>query len=276
MAPLPAQVRRITSKLAGQRFGRNVLRDHEHRPPSAATIVELFDREWVSQLPPDVGVPAGSSPTFDDPRMHWALPKLGVEGASVLELGPLEGGHTYMLERAGAERIVAIESNRRAFLRCLATRELVGLERTRFLCGDFLGYLRETDETFDVCVASAVLYHLLDPVELIELLARRVRRLYLWTVYYDEDILKGSSRFRAPQRATTAGFEHTLHPRPYSRIGVRLASYPGGANRTASWLSRDDLLAALEHFGWGEIEVGLERSDADPGPSLGVTARRAA
>ena len=53
----------------------------------------------------------------------------------MLELGPLEGAHTYMLDRAGASEVVAIEGNTRAFLKCLITKELLSMPSARFLVG---------------------------------------------------------------------------------------------------------------------------------------------
>jgi hypothetical protein len=267
----------MLSKLAGQRIlvRGSALRHHERRAPSPQTVVDVFDGEWVSRLPPELGVEAGESPTFDDPRLHWALPRLAVQDASVLELGPLEGGHSFMLECAGAQSVTAVEANRRAFLRCLAVRQLLGMERVDFLCGDFVAYLRSSNHVYDVCVACGVLYHLLDPVELISLLADRARRLFIWTHFYDERVLAGSRRFGSPRPATTDGFTHELHPRRYSRVGLRLASFPGGSNPSASWLSKADLLAALEHFGWTDVELGLETSQSDPGPALALVARNA-
>ena len=278
MPDLGARARRATSKLSSQRvlFGGTALRQHERRAPSPQTVIDAFEGEWFSRFPDEVGVKAGDSPTFDDPRLHWSIPKLDVAGASVLELGPLEGGHSYMLERAGAASILAIESNRRAFLRCLATKELVDLRATRFECGDFLEFLRASDETFDVCVACGVLYHLLDPVELLALLSRRARRVFIWTHHYDPEVLAGSRRFGPPTRRTTEGFEHQLHPRPYSRIGIRLAGFPGGSNRSAAWLGRADLIGALAHFGWSDVEVGGETRDTYPGPAISLVARNPA
>ena len=60
----------------------------------------------------------------------------GVTEKTILELGPLEGGHSYMLDRAGAAQVVAIEGNARAYLKCLIVKELLGLPRVQFLCGD--------------------------------------------------------------------------------------------------------------------------------------------
>ncbi len=178
-----------------------------------------------------------------------------------------------MLERGGADSILAVESNRHAFAKCLATAQVTGMTKARFVCGDFLELLREADETFDVCVACGVLYHLVNPVELISLLSRRARRLFIWTHVYDATLLSGSRRFKDPVQAEFNGFSHLLYPRPYNRFGLRLSRFPGGMNRSAAWLSRDDLLAALAHFGWTDVEVGLETHDEEPGPALCLTAR---
>ena len=78
-------------------------------------------------------------------------------GRTVLELGPLEAGHSYLLERLGAAEIVGIEANTRAYLRCLVVKEILGLGRARFLCGEFVSYLRTSDRRFDLAVASGVL-----------------------------------------------------------------------------------------------------------------------
>ena len=47
-------------------------------------------------------------------------------GKTVLELGPLEGAHTYQLHQRGAN-IVAVEASKQAYLKCLITKEIVGL-----------------------------------------------------------------------------------------------------------------------------------------------------
>ena len=218
-----------------------------HRPRRQSTP---SPGDWLSRFPQSLGIEAGEAPTFEDPRLEWAIPRVRVDRARVLELGPLEGGHSYMLEQAGASSVLAIESNRNAFARCLVTAHLTGLERSRFECGDFVEFLRGCEETFDVCVACGVLYHLVDPVELISLLSTRAKRLFLRTHHFDESISGSSRRFQSPLDSECDGFRHRLHPRPYSRIGLRFASFPGGTNRTASWLSRHDLMGSLEHFGW--------------------------
>lgn len=116
--------------------------------PRAQKQLDLFAGAWTSTVPvPGESTTSGPrADLFDDERLGWALAQAGsIHGKRVLELGPLEGGHTFMLERAGAGEIVAIEALVPAFMRCLIVKNLLGL-RARFLLGDFVEFLRETTE----------------------------------------------------------------------------------------------------------------------------------
>jgi Protein of unknown function (DUF1698) len=83
---------------------------------------------------------------------------------TVLELGPLEGAHTYRLQQLGAGRILAIESNVEAYLKCLIVKEALGMKRAEFMLGDFTLYLQECTERFDLVFCCGVLYHMQDPL----------------------------------------------------------------------------------------------------------------
>src|SRR5689334_5536438 len=170
----------------------SALDQYTRSPPSPENALDIFAGEWLCKLPPPfAGLQAGTIPAFDDPRLHWGLGELGgVADQRVLELGPLEGAHSYLLERAGAADVLAVEANTHAYLRCLVVKEILALRRCRFVLGDFVRLL-ETDATrFDVCIASGVLYHLRDPARLIALLARVTDRLFVWTHYYDPAVVE--------------------------------------------------------------------------------------
>jgi len=254
---------------------------HVEGSPSPQAVLDVFAGEWASRLPPPYdGLRAGDSRLFEDERIRRALQRFGpLDGQSVLELGPLEGGHTYMALQAGAERVVAVEGNARHFLKCLAVKHLLGLDSADFRLGDFVAMLREQPEEYDLVLAQGVLYHMVDPVELVALTAERGRRLALWTQYYDADRVAGlGPRIRRhfaaePEAAVTRGFAHARHRFDYG-IGRKLVGFYGGNCSYANWLERDVLLAALEHFGWREIEVGLDEPDHAHGPCLSLTAIR--
>jgi hypothetical protein len=244
--------------------------------PSAQAAIDLFRGEWVSRLPSPLR--GGEAPLFDDPRVTWGIEELGpLTGARILELGPLEGGHTWMLERAGAASITAVEAHPKAYLRCLVVKEAVGMQRSRFLFGDFMRYLAETDEVYDVCWASGVLYHLRNPAELIELAARRAPRLFVWTHYYDPEIARSNEflrkRISREVPATHAGFAHTQHRFDYG-ITFDLGRFCGGTAPHASWLTRDTLLDCLAHFGWQVVATGFEEPHHPHGPAIALACRR--
>ncbi len=113
-------------------------------PPSDLNAVNIFAGEWLSSMPscrPDL--PAGPVPLFEDGMVHWAIAELGgIQGQRILELGPLEGGHSYILQNLGAASVVPIESNTRAFLKCLIVKNLFDLDRVHYLCGNFIDYMQ--------------------------------------------------------------------------------------------------------------------------------------
>jgi hypothetical protein len=256
-----------------------ILDQYVRSAPSSQNALDIFKGEWWSSLPaPHSALQAGQLPLFDDPRIHWAIEALGgVQGKKVLELGPLEGGHTYVLERAGAQSILAIEASTKAFLKCLVVKELLDLQRSRFVLGDFEEYLRAGGERFDAAIASGVVYHVRNPVELIHNLARVCDRLFIWTQYYIKERLDAiphmAGRFPGSQEAEYAGFRHTQHRYFYGDF-LNTSRFAGGSEEHSHWLSRDDLLGALRHAGLTEIVIGAEEITHANGPAISLLASR--
>ena len=247
--------------------------------PTPQNALDIFRGEWLCKLPPPFDdLTTGSIPAFDDPRIHWALGEIGgVAGRTVLELGPLEGGHSYLLERAGARAVLAIEANAHAYLKCLLVKEILGLERCRFVFGDFVPYLASGEHRFDVCLASGVLYHMADPVALLALLARATDRVCLWTHYYDAAVIDRHATLRAAFVASvsriTEGFTHTVFRQEYGgALGVPW--FCGGNAAYSHWMTRQDILDCLAHFGFTDVRVGMEDPDHAHGPCLTVVATR--
>jgi len=225
---------------------------------------------------PFAGFKAGSVGLFEDPRIAWALAEFGgVAGQTVLELGPLEGAHSYMLERAGAASILSIEANPEAYLKCLIVKETVGLERTHFLCGDFLEYLRNSPPPYDAAIASGVLYHMVEPAQLIGLLAAITKRLYLWTHYYDAKLVasdrKLAGMFTGAREGGYAGFRHRLYRYEYwGSFGSR--RFCGGSRPHAHWMTRQDILECLRHFEFTDIRTSFDAPEHPDGPAFAVVA----
>ena len=247
--------------------------------PSAQNALDIFKGRWWSRMPePFAQFEAGSIDLFEDPRVAWAISELGdLQGQAVLELGPLEGAHAYMLERAGVASVTSIEANPEAYLKCLIVKETIGLERTRFLCGDFLEYLRNSPPPFHAVIASGVLYHMVEPVDLIYLLSRITGRLYLWTHYYDEKLVaadrKLSAMFSGKRETDYRGFRHTLFRYEYwGSYGAR--RFCGGSRPQAHWMTREDILGALRYFGFADIRQSFDAPVHPDGPAFALVALR--
>lgn len=272
--------RRKNSAVRFDLSGDNALDNYVTSAPCVQNALDIFQGEWATKLPSPAGMDwaSGTVPAFDDPRLRWFIKEIrGIEGMSVLELGPLEGEHTFMLEKAGAARILSIEANKRAFLKCLITKEILKLQRATFLCGDFVEYLRTTKDRFDVCIASGVLYHMRNPVELIALAGSVSDRLYFWTHYYDDELIKSKShlvpKFTGSRSYKVNGFSHTLHRFEY-QSSLDFRGFCGGTTASSNWLSRVDIVNALRHFGFDQIQIGCEDLEHANGPAFSVLAVR--
>lgn len=247
--------------------------------PSVQNALDIFSGEWASKLPGYLqSIEAGQIRLFQDPRIQWAVEKFGgIQGDRVLELGPLEAGHTYMLEKLGAASIIAVEANTRAYLKCLIVKEIMGLTRTHFLCGDFVEYLRNSPDKFDVCFASGVLYHMLNPVELLTLMAEVSDKIFIWTHYYDAEIIHRNAivapKFTDSIAADHNGFKHTLYRYEYA-TALDSPGFCGGSNPFSYWMNREELLSCLGYVGLTNIDIKFELPDHPNGPCLALTAIR--
>jgi hypothetical protein len=246
------------------------------RAPTPQSTIDIIDG-WISILPANLEAKTGGyAPLFDDDRVTWAIEKLGgVKGADVLELGPLEGGHTYMLHQAGAKSITSIEGNKSCYLKCLITKELLGVGSAHVLLGNFIPWLESHQGKFDVIWASGVLYHMAEPLKLLRLLADRTDRLHIWTHFYPDDHLPDPL-----PKPIVSIVDHEFegenvrhYLRSYSGDECTLG-YCGGVLSGSAWLRRSDILRFLEKSGFSEIEIAFEAPFADNGPSFALAAKR--
>jgi hypothetical protein len=244
-----------------------------HEAPSPQAAVSVI-KDWISRFPPERGINSGGHlDLFADERARWGLHTLGdLKGSKVLELGPLEGAHTWLLDRAGAE-VTAIEGNKRSFLKCLITKEVMGMRNSRFLLGDFLPWLESTDRRFDAIWASGVLYHMTEPLRLLQAIAARTDKVFILTHYFPEDGNPRHPPFFKKSSVMFAGRPvehfHRLYLRPRWR-----ALACGGTAAGSCWLRRDGILFALNALGFSRIEIGFENRDVPYRHHFALVAQR--
>ncbi|SON54434.1 tRNA mo(5)U34 methyltransferase [Hartmannibacter diazotrophicus] len=254
------------------------LKEYVLTMPSAQNAVDAVPG-WNMALPPEAGATAGVGNFYLDQRIAWVIQQMGsVKGLDILELGPLEASHTYMLQNAGARSIDAIEANRLAFLRCLIVKELLNLDRAHFHLGNFVEWLQNVDRKYDLIVASGILYHMENPIELIELMARRSDNLFLWTHYWDDEQMPASDYRRHAFTGVVETVHHgdlpvKLYQRSYHQAW-KSESFCGGMRDIHRWIDRSDLLKLLAAVGFDDVRITMEEPRHENGPSFSVFARR--
>jgi len=247
------------------------------RGPSQQNAVDIFEGSWASdfaEVCPEVE--AGTCPFFTmDPRPDEAARCLGrdgrLDGMRILELGPLEGAHTYRLEKLGAASILAIEGNAEAYLKCLITKEITGLRAARFLHGDFTKYLACARDRFDMVFCSGVLYHIVDPVTAILDIGRLTDKCFVWTHYYDKKLYHGPAR-QVRQDPRYPGVDLFVQEFPDSEM--QDGAFFGGTCPMSVWLSRGDLIATFRKAGLTNVEIIQDDLAAEIGPTLTFAACR--
>jgi Methyltransferase domain len=257
-------------------FTRNALDLMSKDYPSAQNAANLFKGSWFSKLPDVNGRAIASGPAglFSDQKVIWGASQSGgLEGKSVLELGPLEGGHSFLMSSLGARRVLAVESNSRAYMKCLITKEIYSLDRCKFMLGDFNKFMAETNEKFDFCLASGVLYHMTNPPELLSLISRVTDVVMFWTQYFDEQVIRERMpllkrlRFAKPRRDSYQGFAYTRHDRRYG-IRLRNLQFIGGTAANSCWMELDDIIAGLKFFGFKRVEIHGNEKEHVNGPAV--------
>lgn len=257
-----------------------ILDQYEKRAPTGQNVIDIFKGEWSSEMPGGSGLHStpGHAKLFEDARIEWAGTVLGgFANRTILELGPLEGAHTYMMSRRGAKEVVAVEGSSRAFLKCLCVKELFALTNTKFLFGDFVAHLEQNRRRFDLVIASGVLYHMMDPIKLLDLICAATDRVYLWTHYFDEAVQRNNPMFKKKfgqlESATHGDFTYQYSLQSYNDA-LKWAGFSGGPAETSRWLPKDVIVGFLQKRGFTDIRTNFLQPDHPNGPAFSIAAQR--
>jgi hypothetical protein len=248
--------------------------------PSNQNAINIFKHEWSSKFPDHFDVTTfGKAELFEDQRITWAEDH-GVcfKNKSVLELGPLEAGHTWMMDQRGTKEILSIEAHERAYLKCLIVKEITSMKTARFLHGNFDEYLGSSKRKFDICLASGVLYHSHNPLTLLENICECSNQIILWTHYYDYSIINSldsdlKNRFSAIQVESYHDHRIQLHGFKYQEEAKNDA-FCGGLNPNSIWLELNDIRAILEINKFQIIAEGFNHPHHPNGPAIALLAQR--
>ena len=251
---------------------------YEDRYPRFQNAIDALPG-WTSAFPHELQLIAGNTPLFADGRIHNALAEYGsIEGLRILEVGPLEGMHTHILNQGKPASIDAIEANKSCFLRCLVTKEILNIDRAAFRLGDIQQWLGSCERQYDFALASGVLYHMPDPGEFLRLLAEKTEAVFIWTHYFDDEEMPATDVRRAPfsgkiEVRNIAGMDLRYFERSYQHAEEN-ASFCGGMKDRHFWMEKNEIVSFLNHLGYTKVTIQQEHPVHPGGPCFSLLARR--
>ena len=108
--------------------------------------------------------------------------------ATILELGSLEGAHTFILaERPGVRRVLALEGREANLRKARFVQELLQIRNVEFAEANLEQSNLAAFGKFDAVFCSGLLYHLPQPWRLIEQFPAIAPVLFIWTQYAAEE-----------------------------------------------------------------------------------------
>jgi hypothetical protein len=139
-------------------------------------------------------------------------------------------------------------------------------------------WLAHTPERYCFIIASGVLYHMQNPIHLLELMAAHADAFYLWTHYASYEAMPAKDPRRsvflgAAEVQEWRGIPIRLYKRSYH--GAWLSkSFCGGMHDLHCWMEKDDISAVIRALGFSDIKIAHDEPDHPNGPSFSVFARR--
>ena len=210
---------------------------------------------WITQFVIDGVATGGDYQVTGDPRVRQFLERFP-SVRTILELGSLEGGHSFTLAKhPGVERILAVEGRSANIERAKFIGSLLGISNVQFKQGNLEQLDLLSLGHFDAVYCCGLLYHLPEPWKLISQAPLVAPSLFIWTVYANEN-------------EATIEIDG-LQGREYIEGG--LDEPLSGLSPTSIWLTLPSLVELLKRNGYHNVQV-LEKSLNPNGPAVTLAA----
>jgi len=179
--------------------------------------------------------------------------------ASILELGALEGAHSFILaQHPGVSRVLAVEGREANLRKARLVQELLQIRNVEFIQENLENADLTASGEFDAVFCCGLLYHLPQPWKLIAQLAKVAPILFIWTQYAAENEASDLANGLRGKTHIEGGPSEPL----------------SGMSATAIWLTLDSLRRVLRESGYNKIEVIQDDPRHANGPAVAIGARR--
>jgi hypothetical protein len=214
---------------------------------------------WVFQFRIDGQDYGGAISAIGDARVDQFF-RFAPKAETILELGALEGAHTFILaQRPGVKRVLALEGREFNLRKARFVQELLHVPNAEFAEAN----LENTDLAalgkFDAVFCSGLIYHLPEPWKLISQLPALAPNLFIWTHYAPE----------ADSEVVPGGLRGSIHPEGGA------AEPLSGMSPTATWLTLGSLIASLTQSGYASVQVIHNDQTHPNGPAVTIGATTA-
>lgn len=232
-------------------------RSSELQPDSPAPADEVIAGPWLYHVlqmsnryhRPDV-LQYHRTKYGEDQRLKYIAYFLDVRDQRVLEIGPLEGHHSVILEKMGVRENIAIESRIENLRKCQRIKEKYRLDNTRFVQADLErlctgAEVLSLSGPFDLVFCLGVLYHLSNPGRGLEWMRSQASTLFLGTHYAEANLHQGEVSYHYDGQ--------TYRARQVTEGGPN--DLLSGMSPTALYLYEDDLLRLVHDVGYSRVSV---------------------
>jgi SAM-dependent methyltransferase len=212
---------------------------------------------WIYQFRIDGADYGGAISAVGDKRVERFF-DFAPRAGTILELGSLEGAHSFILaQHPGVERVLAVEGRESNLRKARFVRELLQIRNVDFVQAN----LEQTDLAalgkFDAVFCCGLLYHLPAPWKLLEQLSTVAPVLFIWTHYAAE----------AEARDIGNGLRGKIHHEGGEDEPL------SGMSPTATWLTLDSLLSVLKASGFAKTEVIHDDPTHANSPAMSIGAK---
>jgi SAM-dependent methyltransferase len=163
-----------------------------NEPVNHLDIAHEFERRkpWVTKFLIEGTEYGGQFDAMNDDRVSQFF-QYFPNASTILELGALEGGHSFALaNRPTVQRVVAAEGRFSNIEKALFVQGLVRTNKVEFVEANLENFDLLALGKFDAVFCSGVLYHLPEPWKLIEQCAQMSPNIFIWTHYAGENEAK--------------------------------------------------------------------------------------
>ncbi|MFC1506155.1 class I SAM-dependent methyltransferase [Thermoproteota archaeon] len=175
----------------------------------------------------------------------------------ILELGSLEGGHTFTLaSHSGVSQVIGIEGRKDNMERARFVQKLLGIHNVDFVEANLEKVDLSRFGRFDVVFCVGILYHMPEPWLLLEQIGHVSKNLFIRTHYVDS------------QKSDEAveGYEGIF----YEEKGLKDSL--GGLSTKSFWPSLDSLTKMLTRHGFEIFNIIYNETNHPNGPRLTAVA----